>query len=111
MPLLLASCGSFGEGLLMGLGNMGSYGGGSNYYVYKDGTIRCPYVDPRDGLDRSAIPELAVYSESLSCAELTVLAAPLYIAESFDSELLESLTEAGVLAYYQADGKLCVTGG
>ena len=40
-----------------------------------------------------------------------VLAAPLYIAESFDSELLESLTEAGVLAYYQADGKLCVTGG
>ena len=86
-------------------------GGSSNYYVYKDGTIRCPYVDPRDGLDRSAIPELAVYSESLSCAELTVLAAPLYIAESFDSELLESLTEAGVLAYYQADGKLCVTGG
>lgn len=46
MPLLLASCGSFGEGLLMGLGNMGSYGGGSNYYSAPTGGNMNYLLDP-----------------------------------------------------------------
>ena len=33
--LLLASCGSFGEGFLAGIGNMGGYSYGGNSYMEK----------------------------------------------------------------------------
>ena len=85
--------------------------GGNYYYVYEDGTIRSPFIDPADGLDRTSIPELAAYAEDLSCAEVALRIAPIYIAGTFDGEALASLAREGVYAYYQAGGELCSTGG
>lgn len=85
-------------------------GSGSNYYVYEDGTIRTPYIDPADGLDRCSVPELAVCSKDLSCAEVALRTAPLYIAETLDREALTALTEEGVVAWYYENGELRSTG-
>lgn len=82
----------------------------ANYYVYEDGTIRSAFLDVADGLDRTAIPELAAYSYTLSCAETALLVAPIYIAGSFDLEALEALDGAGVSAYYYEAGVLRLTG-
>lgn len=86
-------------------------GGGSNYYVYEDGTIRSPYVDTADGLDRPAAPGLAVRSHRLSCAEAALLAAPLYIAEALDTAALEDLAGEGIEFYYCQGGAPRSAGG
>lgn len=82
-----------------------------NYYIYEDGAIRSPFLDPADGLDRASIPELAAYAEDLDCAEVALRIAPIYIADTFDGEALASLAREGVYAYYQAGGELCSTEG
>ncbi len=88
-----------------------SNGGSGDYYVYADGTIRSPFLDPADGLDRTCVPELAAYSYELSCAEIALLLAPEYIAGSFALDGLEKLENSGVLVYYVQDGTLCCTSG
>lgn len=83
---------------------------GGSYYVREDGQIRTSFVDPADGLCKSALPELAVYSTDLSCAGIALKAAPVYISDAFDEEALRALTQAGVFAYYCTDRGLQHTG-
>lgn len=85
-------------------------GSGGSYHVYEDGTIRCPYVDPRDGLSKSALPELAAFSEELSCAETALAAAEIYIADDFDVEAFSVLERQGISVYYCEAGELVHTG-
>ena len=61
ISLLLASCGSFGEGLLMGLGNMGSYGGGYNYYSAPTGGNMNYLLDPNYAMSQVAAQEEQEY--------------------------------------------------
>ena len=72
-----------------------------SYYVREDGTIRFPYIDPADGLCKSALPEIAASSSELSCAELALRLAPVYIAETFDEAALRAIAREGVDVRYQ----------
>ena len=48
--VLLTSCGSFGEGLLAGIGNMGGYGYGGNSYMTPSSGGNMNYLlDPNYG--------------------------------------------------------------
>ena len=71
-------------------------GGRSSYYVHEDGTIRSPYIDPADGLCKSALPEIAASSPELSCAELALRLAPIYISDTFDEAALQAAAREGV---------------
>lgn len=75
-------------------------------YTYAGGTLRSAYLDPADGLDRTALPELAAYSYDGSCAETALMLAPLYIAGDFDESGLEALADSGVSVYYTENGEL-----
>lgn len=72
-----------------------------SYYVREDGTIRFPYIDPADGLCKSSVPEIAVSSNTLSCAELALSAAPVYIADALDEAALQALLGDGIVACYR----------
>lgn len=81
-----------------------------NYYVRDDGLIRTAFVDPADGLCKSAIPELAAYSTVLSCAEIALKAAPIYIASEFDEDALHTLMQTDIFSYYYTGHGLQHTG-
>lgn len=57
---------------------------GMHYYEYADGTIKHVYLDVSDGLCKSSINDLVLYSYSKSCAELMLAGAGAFIADSFD---------------------------
>lgn len=76
-----------------------------HYYELADGQIRTPYLDIADGLNRSALDNLVMYSGDLGCAELALRAAPVYIADSFREDALRALAEEGIGSIYFKDGK------
>ncbi len=77
-----------------------------HYYEMADGEIRTMYLDPADGLCKSAINDLLSYSEEKSCAEVLLAVKGIYIAEELDTEELDALTGDGVYSIYMADGAL-----
>ena len=79
---------------------------GEDYYIYENGDIRSMFIDPADGLDRTAAPEIAFCSFDSGCAALALEAAPLYISESLDPDALETLAGEGVTVYYTDNGAL-----
>lgn len=76
------------------------------YYVREDGTIRTAFVDTADGLCKSALPEIAAFSDTRSCGEIAVELARIFISDSFDEGALRELAEEGIVACYWAEGAL-----
>lgn len=65
-----------------------------HYMGYEDGTITTTYLDPTDGMSKSAVTDLVVYDADRSCAELLTLAAPAMIAEELN---VQSLADVGAV--------------
>lgn len=57
------------------------------YYEYADGATRAIYLDPADGLPRTAIDDLLLWSDTRSCGELALLAERAFVTASFDTAL------------------------
>lgn len=74
-----------------------------HYYELRSGEIRTPYLDIRDGLCKSAVSDLTAYSRTQSCVELLLQIKPVYIADEFQKQALESLSEAGIYSIYCED--------
>lgn len=72
------------------------------FYAYRDGTVRVPYPDARDGLPKAATHDLTLTSDSLGCAGLLLTAIPVYVADAFDEDALAALAQAGVHSAYCA---------
>ena len=65
-------------------------------YQLEDGSVRSSYLDPADGLCRSAAHDLVCYSQTLSCAEIALQAAPIYVSDTLDVQALEALAGVGI---------------
>lgn len=74
------------------------------YYMYRDGEIRPPFLDPSDGLPRTALSDLVCYARDKSCAQVLLGALPVYLKESFGEEDADRLQEAGLYAVYCESG-------
>ncbi len=63
------------------------------YYQMADGQARTLYIDPRDGLCRSAADSLMAYSygEGANCADVLLAALPVYMADVLSESALEAL--------------------
>ena len=59
-----------------------------HYRTYEDGSITSVYLSPADGLSKAAVTDLVVYSGEMSCAELVIHAAPVFISDSFQRDAL-----------------------
>ena len=82
---------------------------GQYYCVLSDGEIRTPFLDIRDGLCKSAVNDLTVYSENAGCAEILLKLIPIYIAEEFKPEFLTDLAEKGIQSIWCEDSVICHT--
>ena len=78
-----------------------------HYYEYADGETRNSYVDLKDGLCRSAVPDLTAYSAQMGCAQLLLEVSPLYISDDLDAEALNALCQGGIFSVYCKDRTVC----
>lgn len=76
------------------------------YYLMEDGSVRNAYIDPADGLCRTAFPELAVWSDKKTCGEIAAAAAPVWIRETPEDELLKELNREGIGTVYEGEDGL-----
>ncbi|MGM9593931.1 MAG: hypothetical protein ACI3U8_06215 [Candidatus Onthomonas sp.] len=76
------------------------------YYTFSDGEIRTPYLDPQDGLCKSAVSELICYSQGQSCAEILLRMIPVYLSDAFQPEQLTALAEEKIYSVYCRDSKV-----
>ena len=67
------------------------------FYALRSGEIRTPYLDARDGLERSALNDLTVYSADRNCGEILLELIPVYIADEFRPDALPA---GGIDAIY-----------
>lgn len=79
---------------------------GQRSYQLRDGEVRTSYLDPRDGLCKNAVASMVCCSDSLSCAEMAMAAAPVFIAEAIDEGSLAGLEDKDVQYLYCQDKML-----
>ena len=70
------------------------------FYRLENGEIRTCYVDPADGIDRAALPSLTCYGADLGCGEILLAMLPVYVADAFQAEALDALSERGIQSVY-----------
>lgn len=78
----------------------------SYYYMWKNGEISNPFVDINDGLCKTAINDLIVYSYDSSCSEILLKTIPVYIAESMDYAKLQELMAERYYSVYCKDYRI-----
>ena len=79
------------------------------FYIFRDGHVLTPYMDPADGLTRCAVHNLTGYSDTLSCGELALMLAPIFVADGLDEAALKELAGEGAYTAWCEDGKVLYT--
>ena len=77
-----------------------------HYYSFGD-RIATVFLDPADGMSKSATDNLLSYSKELGCADLLLQLAPIYVADSFDEAALQALTKDGIFSIWGDHNTLC----
>ena len=81
-----------------------------HYMGYEDGRITSIYLDPADGMSKSAVTDLVVYAADKSCVDLLTVAAPAMIAEELNVQSLLGANaiwgEGKTLLHTEADANI-----
>lgn len=64
-----------------------------HYFSFSNGQIASVFVDPKDGMSKSATDNLVAYSENTGCAEILLEITPIFLADELDEAALENLSE------------------
>lgn len=80
-----------------------------NYYLYSDRSIAHGFIDLADGICRTSTDNLVCYSESASCAQIALAAAPVFIGDSFQTEGISAMTQQNIFSIWCDGGKLHYT--
>ena len=70
------------------------------YYQWSDKHFTSCHIDPADGLSKTAVNDLLVYSRSLGCAQVLLEAFPVYVADELDKEAVAAMAQKGVESVY-----------
>ena len=63
---------------------------GDWYYETDGGEVRSIFVDPADGMPKTAADDLLLWSGELGCGALALRACPVFIADAFDTSSLSA---------------------
>lgn len=80
-----------------------------NYFAFADGHVVSAMVDPVDGANRFALPELLAYGKGKSCGEIALQLAPVFIAEVLDAQALIDLGDQEIYTVFAQDKNICHT--
>ena len=78
-----------------------------HYYIYADGTGATAYVDPGDGLSKTAAANLVSYAQNTGCAEILLEMLPAYVNESLDEAVLQTMAERQIYSIWCKDTVVC----
>lgn len=71
-----------------------------HYYAFESGEIVTAFLDPADGLSKSALHNLVSYSDDFGCGEILLRIVDVFIAEEFHADALNALTSDGVYSIW-----------
>ena len=74
------------------------------YFAFSNGIVTSVYVDPADGVCKSATDNLVCYSQSASCAEMVLSCAPVFLTDALDENALLDFAAEGIYTIW-AEGK------
>ena len=81
-----------------------------HYMAYEDGQITTTFLDPADGMSKSAVTDLVLYAADKSCVDLLTVAAPAMIAEELNVQSLLGAnaiwSEGKTLLHTEADANI-----
>ena len=77
-----------------------------HYFSFSNGRIVTAYVDPADGMSKSALHDLTAYSHKAGCAEMALKVADIFLADDFDSDMLRALSDQQIHAVWCQDKEL-----
>lgn len=77
-----------------------------HYYEFEDGRIRMPYLDTKDGMERTALNNLVCYSADAGCSEILMEMIPVYITDEFEESRLSEAKKRGICSVYFAEDEL-----
>lgn len=78
-----------------------------HYFAFSDGRIVTAYVDPADGVSKSALHNLLVYAPDAGCAQLALEASAVYLQDAFRPEALQALAAEKMYALWSQGRTLC----
>lgn len=74
-----------------------------HYYDYADGTTVTSYVDPADGMDKSAASQLVAYSADAGCAAILMEILPVYVSDTWQTSAMGDLAQKGIYTVWGED--------
>ncbi len=77
------------------------------YYAYADGRIVSCFVDPEDGMSKTAASMLLCYSRELGCGQILLQAVNTYVSDALDPQQLQSLRLAGISSIWSKEQTIC----
>jgi len=79
------------------------------YYEMDDGSIITSYIDHLDGLSKNSLGSMYSYSKGLSCAEIVLQVAPVYITDTFLEEDIQEFVKKDIHFVYSKENILYYT--
>lgn len=80
------------------------------FYEYEGLKFATAFIDPKDGLYKSAANDLMIVTDTLTVPEILLAGADLFIAEELDEEKIASYAEQGMEIIWCRDKVLTVAG-
>lgn len=77
-----------------------------HYYAYENGDVVTAFLDPRDGMSKTAVSTLLGYSAGKGCAEILLALIPAFVADEFSPAPLEQARMKGIDAVWTENGFL-----
>lgn len=77
-----------------------------NYFIYDDETVVSGYLSTETGVSTTAVNSLLCLSENLSCGEMVLKMAPVFTAEDWTDESVQTLVNANMECQWYQDGEI-----
>ena len=74
-----------------------------------DGTTRTKYLSLENGLNKSSLSELVVYSDSLNCSDVMLSTKDYFIADEFDKSSVTELVKKDINSIFIQDSVVYYT--
>lgn len=78
----------------------------NRYYRFENGRTVTSFIDPADGMCKSATDSLVSYGKEKGCLELALKLMPLYITETLSEEGVNALTTEGVYSVWFSEKEI-----
>ena len=78
-----------------------------NYFDLGNGQYRTAYIDPADGLCKSATDYLMCWSDGCGCTELLLRTLPVFASDNLDPQALSALSDSGIRSLWGDGNYVC----